>query len=446
VNRRLQGREQLVHLVSGYQRSLGRCALPSFHEPLALLEQLLAPNRRMNVQGEQLLKVGIGHRSSSIRQRLDEEGSWRYGHCMGAVPRPFGYTARNWPIGSTQSRHKSTATSNDVTIRKFCFGLLVSALSLVVGRPITTVAQESQWSDLSSHRVLSVATAPDVNLEVLDWGGGGRPVVLLAGLGNTAHIFDDFAPKLAQTFHVYGITRRGYGLSSVPPSGYSTDRLAEDDLAVIDALRIAKPIVMGHSIAGEELTALGTQYPTRVAALIYLEAAYDRTAAAFAQWNALAATARPPPPASEDMQSYSALRSWYMRTAGSEPPEADLRATSIPSPLSAIGVPRTPRFVSSAILAGLRKPDYGAVRVPALAIYALPRSVKDLPGYNIAAEPALRGLLQLQREQVRSNGAAFRAGVHSSQVIEIRGAKHYLFLTDEAEVLRDVRRFIANVP
>jgi non-heme chloroperoxidase len=34
-----------------------------------------------------------------------------------------------------------------------------------------------------------------VNLEVLDWGGSGRPLVLLAGLGNTAHIFDKFAPN-----------------------------------------------------------------------------------------------------------------------------------------------------------------------------------------------------------------------------------------------------------
>jgi pimeloyl-ACP methyl ester carboxylesterase len=294
--------------------------------------------------------------------------------------------------------------------------------------------------------VLSVSVAPDVHLEVLDWGGRGRPVVLLAGLGNTAHIFDDFAPKLAQTFHVYGITRRGYGSSSAPPSGYSTDRLAEDDLTAIDALRIAKPVVMGHSIGGEELTALGSRYPTRVAALIYLDAAYDRTSAAFAQWNTVAATARPPPPSSEDLRSYSALRSWYKRTAGIEPPEADLRANSIPSPLSAVGVPRTPRFVSSAILAGLRTPDYGAIRVPALAIYALPRSVKDLPGYGTAPRPALRHLLQLQREQVRSNGAAFRSAVRSSQVIEIHGARHYLFLTDQAEVLRDVRRFIAGVP
>src|SRR5258708_5929264 len=37
----------------------------------------------------------------------------------------------------------------------------------------------------------------DVKLEVVDWGGPGRPLVMLAGLGNTAHTFEKFAPKLA---------------------------------------------------------------------------------------------------------------------------------------------------------------------------------------------------------------------------------------------------------
>jgi len=38
--------------------------------------------------------------------------------------------------------------------------------------------------------VQSGTVQPDVKLEVLDWGGTGRNLVLLAGLGNTAHVFD----------------------------------------------------------------------------------------------------------------------------------------------------------------------------------------------------------------------------------------------------------------
>lgn len=63
-------------------------------------------------------------------------------------------------------------------------------------------AQESPaWRDPSSHRVQFVTVDDNVRLEVLDWGGPGRAIVLLAGLGNTAHVFDDFAQKLTARYH-----------------------------------------------------------------------------------------------------------------------------------------------------------------------------------------------------------------------------------------------------
>ena len=63
-----------------------------------------------------------------------------------------------------------------------------------------------------------------MKLEVLDWGGSGRGLVLLAGLGSTAHVYDDFAPKLTSEYHVYGITRRGFGASSAPTPRDRNDR------------------------------------------------------------------------------------------------------------------------------------------------------------------------------------------------------------------------------
>ena len=45
-------------------------------------------------------------------------------------------------------------------------------------------------------------------------------------------------------------------------------------LAVIDALKLDRPILVGHSIAGEELSSVGSRHPEKVAGLIYLEAGY----------------------------------------------------------------------------------------------------------------------------------------------------------------------------
>lgn len=81
---------------------------------------------------------------------------------------------------------------------------------------------------------------------MLDWGGTGRPLVFLAGLGDTAHAFDKFAPRFTVSHHVYGITRRGFGLSSKPTpanGNYSADRLGEDVLVVMDTLKLDRPVL-----------------------------------------------------------------------------------------------------------------------------------------------------------------------------------------------------------
>ena len=142
------------------------------------------------------------------------------------------------------------------------------------GLAVLVVLQASQWADPASHRVQFVPVSEGVQLEVLDFGGTGRAIVLLAGLGNTAHVFDELAPKLTGLGHMYAVTRRGYGASSRPDSGYDVARLGEDILAVIDSLGLEKPVLIGHSIAGQELSYLAVRHRDRIAALIYLEAAY----------------------------------------------------------------------------------------------------------------------------------------------------------------------------
>jgi pimeloyl-ACP methyl ester carboxylesterase len=145
--------------------------------------------------------------------------------------------------------------------------ILVCSAALCMGQGV--------WPDPSPHSVQFIPVEEKVRLEVLDWGGKGRGVVLLAGLGNTAHVFDQFAPKLTPAYHVYGITRRGYGASSAPDTGYSADRLGDDVLAVIDALKLDRPVLVGNSLAGEELSSVGSRHPEKVAGLIYLDAAYS---------------------------------------------------------------------------------------------------------------------------------------------------------------------------
>jgi non-heme chloroperoxidase len=100
-------------------------------------------------------------------------------------------------------------------------GLAVLGASFLPQRPGSQAAEN--WRDPSPHQVRWITIDSSVRLEVLDWGGSGPPLLLL-GCYLTAHVHDEFAPKLTNQFHVYGITRRGIGASDKPATGYTVQR------------------------------------------------------------------------------------------------------------------------------------------------------------------------------------------------------------------------------
>jgi non-heme chloroperoxidase len=309
------------------------------------------------------------------------------------------------------------------------------------------------WRDPSKHRVEFVTVKDNVRLEVLDWGGSGRPVMLLAGLGNTAHVFDDFAGKLSGAFHVYGITRRGFGVSSRPGSGYTAQRLADDVAHVLDSLKLVAPVLVGHSIAGEELTLLGAQHSDRIAGLVYLDAVADLTLD-FSAYDALrrklpAALRDRPSPSGSDLKSFQAYRDWQVRTLGFAFPEAELRNDFDAGPNGTVGRYRTDGSVFRAIRAGVQKRDYSKIPVPVLAFFAVPRSgvdprhpyqPKDAQERNAIEEVHAADLSYINRYK-----ESLQSGVPGARVIELLGADHYVFLSNEADVLRELRAFVAGL-
>ena len=102
------------------------------------------------------------------------------------------------------------------------------------------------WRDPSPHQVRWITVDSSIRLEVLDWEGSGPPLVLL-GCYWSAHQYDEFAPKLTNQFHVYGLTRRGIGASDKPATGYAVQRSVDDLLEVLDSLKAQKSLLVGVS-------------------------------------------------------------------------------------------------------------------------------------------------------------------------------------------------------
>jgi non-heme chloroperoxidase len=296
----------------------------------------------------------------------------------------------------------------------------------------------------------------DVQLEVLDWGGSGPAIILLAGLGDTGHVFDDFAPMLTARSRVLAVTRRAHGRSSAPPTGYGFSRLAEDVLRVLDAMGVDKPIVIGHSFAGEELHVLGARYADRIAGLVYVDAAFNRGDNSDNQaYDAVAKTLpAAPSPGPGDLASFAALRSFLEKTQRSVFPESHLRARWVANPdgtVARMWAPDPPirQEMSREMQAAYKSYTPERVRVPALAIYAAPKSAADLmrpwyPADETVIHERVEKLYQLQRERVGNHIKWFERFAERGRVAEISGA-HHLFISNPREVLVHIDAFVSTL-
>jgi non-heme chloroperoxidase len=294
--------------------------------------------------------------------------------------------------------------------------------------------------------------ANGTTLHVIDYGGSGAPVVFLAGLGNSAHVFDDFAPRFTDRYHAFAFTRRGFGQSGRPADGYDTESLARDVVALLDSLGVDRAVLVGHSIAGDELTEVAARFPSRVAGLVYLEAAYDRSnvearLAAMAAANALPPT--PPAPTSADKASVAAFRDYIARLRGVRWPEREVSAVNQFDNEGHYVGDATDVSITIAILEGVAAPKYRSVTAPALALYAVERGIEqDYPWVPTLEQDREEAEAQAQRAIAFENAweagqrAAFRQALPAAHVVEVPQASHYIFLSNVDLVEREIRAFL----
>jgi pimeloyl-ACP methyl ester carboxylesterase len=335
------------------------------------------------------------------------------------------------------------------------FGTVFGAAPAIAQAPVPSSSAQPAWTDPSPHQVRFVDVAEGVKLEVLDWGGTGRPLVLLAGSGHSAHLFDDVGPKLKDVAHVYGITRRGYGASSQPAGGYDDQRLADDVLAVIEALKLQAPVVAGHSMGGGEITTLGRQHSNRLGGLVYIDALGDPRdfMGADPAWRALLQKLPPSsaPPCPDDRSSFAAARAaWHCREHFWIP-EAELRSVQVVNPDGSVGPHKTPRAVHIAIGDGQIARDYSNIRVPVLAFVDYPRlSVdefrpEDQQPRNADEAAAQLAFNKASRVFMERWSARLVAAVPGARIVNLAGGRHYM-LVREADFLRELRAFLSGLP
>lgn len=315
---------------------------------------------------------------------------------------------------ATRRERRTTRSAASLVVALYLLAPLFS--EGVAGTQVT-----ESWRDPSPHQVRWVTVDSAVRLEVLDWGGAGPPLVLL-GCYLTSHAYDEIAPKLTNQFHVYGITRRGIGASDRPATGYSVQRSADDVVEVLDSLEAQRPLLVGNSCAGQILTLFASQHPDRVSGLVYLDGASDPTTPAH------------DPPMPDLTKLPRPLRSGARVTV----PEAERRAA-----------PFTPEVRRAITVEARTKPNYTGIRVPVLAIYQA-----QLPFDEVATQFDIRN--EEERAALRQEYAATRAmytrwqqellaAVPTARIVELPDANLYMFLSNEADIIRELRAFAASL-
>jgi len=306
--------------------------------------------------------------------------------------------------------------------------------------------------DTSPHRS-DFVNVNGIRLHYLDWGGDGPTLLFLAGLGCNAHIYDRFAPRFADKYHVLALTRRGHGQSDYPEAGYDIDTLTEDIRQFMDCLKIDRAILAGHSLAGIELSHFAALYPGRVRGLVFLDAAYDRSSPEFK-----AMLEKNP---SRDIQIPGANEAYY-----TIPDYAAQVKYAYPA-LAAIWdelldehilhevrmdadgkvVDKMSDEVGKAIHETVTGyvPEDSKIQAPVLSIYA----IKDNTYYvsrDYMTEEQQAQVIQYFDAVVQPWNShsieQFRRNVPHARIVEIPGGHHYCFIKQEDIVFNEMRKFL----
>jgi pimeloyl-ACP methyl ester carboxylesterase len=99
-----------------------------------------------------------------------------------------------------------------------------------------------------------------VRLAVRDSGGGGKPVLLIHGLGFGQRSWDRVAPRLGTSLRVVIYDQRGHGASDASDD-YSRAAFNADLATVLDQLMLEDAVLVGHSLGAVVAVEYASTHP-----------------------------------------------------------------------------------------------------------------------------------------------------------------------------------------
>lgn len=282
--------------------------------------------------------------------------------------------------------------------------------------------------------------AGGVRLHALEWGEGGAPMLLLPGMGQSAHVYRELGPALAAEGRVVALTPRGHGESATPPAGYTVAGFAADVRAAMDALGMGRAALVAHSAAGGVATRLAADDPARVSRVVYLDGIYD-----YAGRDDLVSRNPFPPPPRPFFGTGAQNRAWLRRFVLAGFWCAALDADLAARPSAAEESHRLERLAG--LLGDLidHPHPFAELRCPALALVAR-EDVDTLFAWLDPQDAGSRRRAEAYLNDVRTPWRRtaverFRRQAPHGRVVEVPGG-HYFFLSARDRVAGEIRAFL----
>jgi len=294
-----------------------------------------------------------------------------------------------------------------------------------------------------------------IRLHYLDWGGEGPVLLFLAGLGCSAHIFERFAPRFVDRYHVIALTRRGHGESDYPENGYDVDTLSEDVHLFLEALGVDQAILAGHSLGYLELSRLAILHPQRVLALVFLDAAYDGTWEEYRsamQQNPLGKLMLPWPYgmfSTLDEYTGEVKRRFPALACVWDVLEGDVKYSVMLDQNGKI-VDKMTDVIGDALnqTAANYSPEYSKIRAPVLSFFAI-RDGRDYLSSDFMTKVQKSDVLVWINTILHPQQAKwiqrFQENVPQARIIEIPRGHHYCFIKQEEFVYAEMREFLLEI-
>ncbi len=250
-----------------------------------------------------------------------------------------------------------------------------------------------------------------IRLHYLDWGGSGETLLFLTGMGCSARLFDQIAPRFTNKFR-------------------------------------EKAILAGHSLAGIELTYFTEKYPDKVLKLVYLDAVYEGKDRVEVLKNHALNDIKPP----EMKQEFESIEEYAAYIKYLRPDLAKIWSATWDESII-YDLVKTPQgkftekdtsSIAKQMIDGANgyNPQKANIQVPVLSFVAISNPIP--PEFYTKEQKKL--MFEFHHEKwmpfKKKEMNMFINDIPQAKVIEIPESHHYCFITQEEFIYNEMRKFL----